>query len=74
MFTNLEAKVTSTKQVSEAGNCHMPQRALKENNPRLHCFLQSFILMQGLAQYFKNMILMADEIHFLPTAYSTQYK
>ena len=31
---NLEVKVASTKQVSEAGNHDMPQRALKEN-PRL---------------------------------------
>lgn len=51
---NLEVnKVTSTKQVSEAGNHDMPQRALrgggkqKKKKTHLHCSLQSFILMQG---------------------------
>lgn len=64
---NFESHVV-TKQVSEAGNHDVLQRALK----CVHVFLKSFIFLQGLVQYYKTMNLMTDEINFLTTAYTIQ--
>lgn len=65
---NFEAKVTSTKQVSEAGNHDMPQRALKEN-PRLgYTAFFNHSSCKALHNISKARILW--QIHFLTTAYT----
>lgn len=37
----------------------------KKNNPHVHAFLKSFILVQGLVQYYKSMKVMTDETSWL---------
>lgn len=58
---NLEVnKVTGTKQVSEAGNYHMPRRALNEKKI-MHAHAASFksITLQGLVRRLKSTDLVA---------------
>lgn len=78
---NLEVnKVTSTKQVSEAGNHDMPQRALRgggKQKKKKHVYTVLFNHLyscKAVKQYFTSMNLMTDVLRFLTTASNNRFE